>query len=115
MLTAANKATKQAQEIIATARGGLLVSQEECRVYRLTVSGTAATGPCRLVGAVICASMEGGTATFACGTETILRLGAPAGCSNAAMFPMALSCADDLEVTLAGIGAEAYLYVADPS
>lgn len=115
MLTAANKATRQAQEILATAPGGLLVSQEECRVYRLTESDTMATGPCRLVGVVLTSAMEAGILSIEDNTGPILKVRALAGWSHSSMLPIPLACEGNLTVTLTGNGAEAYLFVADPS
>ncbi len=115
MLTAANKTTKQAQEIVATAPGGLLVSQEECRCYRVPASDTLPTGPCRLVGVILVSSTEASTVTIESNTESILKLRSPAGWSQSAFLPLPAACADDLAVTLTGANSEALLYVAESS
>jgi hypothetical protein len=115
MLTASNKTTKQAQEILASAQGGLLVSQEECRSYRVSASQTIPTGPCRLVGVVLVSSMEASTVLLECSTNQILKLRSPAGWSQSAFLPLPLACPANLEITMTGNGAEAYVYVMDAS
>ncbi|GEM_PF-2269989 len=113
MLTASNKTTKHAQELLATAPGGLLVSQEECRCYRVTESAVLPTGPCRLVGAVIVPGMEISTVTIDCGTDTALKLISVPGSTQSAFMPLPLACSTDLTVSLQGVEAEAYVFVAD--
>ncbi len=115
MLTASNKTTKQSREILASAQGGLLVSQEECRSYKVSASQTILTGPCRLVGVVAVSSMEGSAVLVECGADQVLRLKSPAGSSQSAFLPLPLACSADLTITITGSGAEAYVYVADAS
>lgn len=115
MLTAANKTTKQAQEVLATATGGLLVSQEECRCYRISSSDTLPIGPCRLVGVILVSASEASTVTLESDTESILKLRSPAGWSQSAFLPLPLACTADLVVTLTGANAEVLVYVAESS
>lgn len=115
MLTASNKTTKQAQEIVATAPGGLLVSQEECRCYRVTANATLSTGFCRLVGAILVSSAEASMLIIESDTDCVLKLRAPSGWSQSAFLALPLACPADLAVSITGTGAEAYVYVAESS
>jgi len=113
MLTAANKTTRQAQEVLCTAQGGLMTAQEECRCHRLTETGTIQTGACRLAGVLLVSGMEAATVTVECDSDPVVKLRAASGWAQSVMLPMPLGCPADLAVTLTGNGAEAYLYVAD--
>jgi hypothetical protein len=115
MLTASNKTTKQAQEVLTSGPGGLLVSQEECRSYHVTESQTLSTGPCRLIGIVLVSAMEASTILLESDTNMLLKLRSAAGWSQSAFLTFPLACPADLAVTLTGTAAEAYVFVADPS
>ena len=115
MLTASNKTTKQAQEVLASGPGGLLVSQEECRSYQLAGTATLPTGPCRLIGIVLVSGTEASTILVESDTNLLLKLRSATGWSQCAFLTFPLACPADLVITMTVNGAEAYVYVADPS
>lgn len=115
MLTASNKTTKQAQEVLASGPGGLLVSNEECRSYHVTQTATLPTGPCRLIGVILVSGMEASTILVESNTEPVLKLRSLSAWSQSVFLPYPLACPADLGITMTGNGAEAYVYVADAS
>lgn len=111
MLTAANSKTKEAQEILATDDGKLLVAIQDCRSSYVAESCTLETGPCRLVGAILNSNYEGSVLVIESPVlEIVLKTRIGTGASRP-VFPLQpISCPGNLIINLTGANADAIIY-----
>lgn len=113
MLTAANKVTSKAQEILGTSGGALLVSPENCKVRFFEMSDNLTLVGCRLVGVLLTAGSASASVLIEVETERYLFLKALANWSQLAFLPLPLNCVGRVGVSMMGTGAEAYVYYTD--
>ena len=99
MLTAANRTTKQAQEVTATRKGELLVMSSEAKVAALADTGAIA-GPVHLVGMVIESGTESAQMTLSTDGSTILVWKTSgAGAVSGIMLPWPIPCPNGITAT----------------
>ncbi len=113
MITAANRTTNKAQEILGTSAGALLVSPEECQVGFFSTSGTLTLTGCRLVGVLLTSGSDAASILVEVDSNRALWLKVINGWSRSAFFPLPLSCRGRVDITLTGTGPEAYVYYTD--
>ncbi|MCL6519027.1 MAG: hypothetical protein K6T99_04290 [Armatimonadetes bacterium] len=109
MITAADRSTKQAKELIAVPSGALLMTPEECEACFVNETTMIQTGPCRLVGVILNVGTEVATITIESDTQIVLKVKMTSG--SRPVFPaLPIACKGNLGVTLTGAGAEAIVY-----